>query len=62
MYIIQYFSAQNALYEDFKKLALLLWSTVAVLAVRVPVIVVVVAVAAARTPRTAALPFPFLID
>ena len=28
MYIIQYFRAQNALYEDFKKLTLLLWSTV----------------------------------
>ena len=30
MYIIQYFRAQNALYEDFKKLTLLLWSTVAI--------------------------------
>ena len=29
MYIIQYFRAQNALYEDFKKC--LLWSTVQVL-------------------------------
>ena len=28
MYIIQYFRAQNAVYEDFKKLTLLLWSTV----------------------------------
>ena len=30
MYMIQYFRAQNALYEDFKKLTLLLWSTVCV--------------------------------
>ena len=28
MYIIQYFRAQNALYKDFKKLTLSLWSTV----------------------------------